>query len=260
MTHPPRPPRGSREALIWLEEGNREFAMLPPYERGTPGGGDARPFGIVLGCADSRVPIELVFGHGVDDLFIVRQAGNTAGADAIGSIDYAVRHIPTIRVVAVLGHTRCGAVAAAVESFLSPEGFLELAESPPLRSIVDRIQVSVRTAAIALVEEHGMAVVDGSGYRAALIDLATELNAAYVAYCVRAELPREAISRLAVVFCVYDVATGRISVTVPTPATFAPPPGSPDAFRALSRRLAGTPRIRALLQTGDRDSDRAHPT
>jgi carbonic anhydrase len=73
------------------------------------------PFAIVLGCSDSRVPPEILFDQGLGDIFIVRVAGNIADDLAIGSMEYAVEHFATPLIV-VLGHERCGAVSAAVES------------------------------------------------------------------------------------------------------------------------------------------------
>ncbi|HXP73321.1 MAG TPA: carbonic anhydrase [Stellaceae bacterium] len=73
------------------------------------------PFAIVLGCSDSRVPPEILFDQGLGDIFTVRVAGNIADDLAIGSMEYAVDHFGTPLIV-VLGHERCGAVSATVES------------------------------------------------------------------------------------------------------------------------------------------------
>ncbi len=74
-----------------------------------------RPIATILGCSDSRAPLELLFDQGVGDIFVVRVAGNIAGPSELGSIDYGVGHLGT-PVVLVLGHTSCGAVTAAVQS------------------------------------------------------------------------------------------------------------------------------------------------
>ncbi len=70
------------------------------------------PFAAVLGCADSRVPVELLFDTGFGDLFVVRNAGTMALTAAIGSLEYAVGHLG-VPLVVVLGHEGCGAVEAA---------------------------------------------------------------------------------------------------------------------------------------------------
>jgi carbonic anhydrase len=73
------------------------------------------PFATILGCSDSRVPVELLFDQGFGDLFVIRVAGNVAGPDELGSIEYAVQHLHTPLVV-VLGHESCGAVTSALLS------------------------------------------------------------------------------------------------------------------------------------------------
>ncbi|PSB16548.1 carbonic anhydrase [Phormidesmis priestleyi ULC007] len=72
------------------------------------------PFASVLGCADSRVPAEIVFDQGLGDLFVVRVAGNVASQTAIGSLEFASAVLGS-QLIVVLGHARCGAVAAAVK-------------------------------------------------------------------------------------------------------------------------------------------------
>ncbi len=77
-----------------------------------------KPHTIVFTCADSRVPPEIVFDQGLGHLFVVRVAGNVADTDAIASIEYAAEHLGTPLLV-VLGHQKCGAVAAALDVFKS---------------------------------------------------------------------------------------------------------------------------------------------
>lgn len=73
-----------------------------------------KPFVTLLSCSDSRVPPEILFDRGVGDIFVVRVAGNVANVDQIGSMEYAVGHLGT-PLLMVLGHTKCGAVAAVVQ-------------------------------------------------------------------------------------------------------------------------------------------------
>lgn len=77
------------------------------------------PMAAVLSCSDSRVPSELLFDQGFGDLFSIRAAGQVAGPDQIGSVEYAVEHLGT-PVVLVLGHSNCGAVTAAVGKAQEP--------------------------------------------------------------------------------------------------------------------------------------------
>jgi len=77
------------------------------------------PFAAILSCSDSRVPPELLFDQGVGDLFVVRDAGNSADTIGVESLQYAVDHLGA-EVVMVLGHQKCGAVTAAVDSYPKP--------------------------------------------------------------------------------------------------------------------------------------------
>lgn len=107
------------QALQLLKEGNRNFLTDSAYRAGE--NRDRRieiargqtPFAVLVSCSDSRVPPELLFGRGLGELFIVRNAGNTVDTAAQGSIEYAVAELG-VPLVVVMGHERCGAVAAAV--------------------------------------------------------------------------------------------------------------------------------------------------
>jgi carbonic anhydrase len=134
-----------QQALAQLREGNRRFVAsirdpAAPLNQSRP----VRlplvqePFAIVLGCSDSRVPAELVFGQGFGDLFVIRVAGNIVAPSQVGSVEFAAARFGT-RLAVVLGHTQCGAIAATVEELRQPASH----QSPNLRSIVDRIRPSV---------------------------------------------------------------------------------------------------------------------
>ena len=108
------------QALRRLKEGNDQLKTEAPFraERGRErrvqlAAGQA-PFCVLVGCSDSRVPPELLFGRGLGELFIVRNAGNTVDTAALGSVEYGVGVLGCPLVV-VLGHEKCGAVAAAVD-------------------------------------------------------------------------------------------------------------------------------------------------
>ena len=106
-------------ALRLLLEGNQRFiqgTLRHPHqtaERRKETSAGQAPFAVVLTCADSRLSPEIVFDQGLGDLFVVRNAGNLLSDHVIGSIEYAVEHLHAPLIV-VMGHTRCGAVAAAV--------------------------------------------------------------------------------------------------------------------------------------------------
>ena len=97
-----------------------------------------QPFAVILGCSDSRVPVEIIFDQGLGDLFVIRVAGNIVASSQIGSVEFAAERFG-IRLVVVLGHTRCGAVQATLEELQRPSG----TQSRNLRSIVDRIAPAV---------------------------------------------------------------------------------------------------------------------
>jgi carbonic anhydrase len=109
------------QALRLLQDGNDQFRMEEPF-RAAAYGRERRvelargqaPFSVLVGCSDSRVSPELLFGRGLGELFIVRNAGNTIDTAALGSVEYGVGVLGCPLVV-VLGHESCGAVAAAVE-------------------------------------------------------------------------------------------------------------------------------------------------
>lgn len=107
------------QALAMLKQGNRDFLAGKP-NRQDPNGRRrleiARaqyPIAVLVSCSDSRVPPELLFGRGLGELFIIRNAGNTIDTVAMGSLEYAVAEL-NVPLVVVMGHERCGAVAAAV--------------------------------------------------------------------------------------------------------------------------------------------------
>jgi carbonic anhydrase len=107
------------QALASLKEGNERFVANPAAcfeklaERRREIALGQAPFAAVVACSDSRVPPELLFGRGLGELFVIRDAGNTVDTVGLGSIQYAVEHLGAPLIV-VLGHRRCGAVQAAI--------------------------------------------------------------------------------------------------------------------------------------------------
>lgn len=103
-------------ALEWLKAGNDRFLARVKADEYRPSelsrGQD--PQGVVLGCADSRVPPEIVFDVGLGELFVVRVAGGVANTASIASVEYAVSQLGT-RLIVVLAHEKCGAVSAAMQ-------------------------------------------------------------------------------------------------------------------------------------------------
>lgn len=118
--HAPAQEVAPDEALGRLKQGNAIFArgganlMLPSMARVAELSKGQKPFAVVVGCADSRTAPELIFDCNLGELFVVRVAGSTVGREGLGSIVYAVEHLGAPLIV-VLGHTKCGAVGAAVD-------------------------------------------------------------------------------------------------------------------------------------------------
>src|SRR5581483_1481045 len=128
------------EALERLREGNRRFVRGWHTSDATPArlaelATGQEPFAVILGCSDSRVPVEIVFDQGLGDLFVIRIAGNVVAPSGIGSVEFAAARFGT-RLVVVLGHSRCGAVLATLEELRRPSEN----QSRNLRSIVDRVR------------------------------------------------------------------------------------------------------------------------
>lgn len=133
------------EALQRLKEGNRRFVA---DERGNDSystqahradlvAGQA-PFAVILGCSDSRVPVEIIFDQGLGDLFVIRVAGNIVAPSQVGSAEFAAARFGT-RLVVVLGHSQCGAILATLDELQRPTEN----QSRNIQAIVDRIRPSV---------------------------------------------------------------------------------------------------------------------
>lgn len=116
---------GASEALKLILEGNDRFVagkLQHPHQTPSRRAEIAKaqhPLASILACSDSRSAPEILFDRGLGDLFITRVAGNVADPVVVDSLDYSVRHLG-VRLVIVLGHTRCGAVTAAVQSHDGP--------------------------------------------------------------------------------------------------------------------------------------------
>ena len=135
----------AREAFVRLREGNRRFSSnisnsdpFSIHDKRLELASGQRPFAIVLGCSDSRVPAELVFDQGLGDLFVIRVAGNIVAPSQVGSVEFAAESFGT-RLVVVLGHSQCSAVLATLDELRKPTA----ARSRSLGPIVDRIRPAV---------------------------------------------------------------------------------------------------------------------
>ena len=135
----------ARDALALLREGNQRFVSNVSSRDGLEGrarrmelaAGQA-PFAAILGCSDSRVPVEIVFDQGLGDLFVIRVAGNIVAPSQIGSVEFAAEQFGS-RLVVVLGHSRCGAIETTLEQLRRPVEN----QSRNLHSIVDLVRPAV---------------------------------------------------------------------------------------------------------------------
>ncbi|MHC1741455.1 MAG: carbonic anhydrase [Syntrophobacteraceae bacterium] len=153
----PGPGLSADQAMTRLQEGNARFSggsvthpNCDPARRSLTASQGQAPFVTILGCSDSRVPVELLFDSGIGDLFVIRVAGNVADTDEIGSMEYGVDHLGTPLLV-VLGHTKCGAVTATVQ---------EASVHGHIPSIVGKIEPAVEKAKSANPSKGKEALVD----------------------------------------------------------------------------------------------------
>jgi carbonic anhydrase len=195
-----------REALRRLREGNERYvsnvrsldSLLSYMHRAELSAGQS-PIAIILGCSDSRVPAEVVFDQGLGDLFVIRVAGNIVAPSQVGSVEFAASLFGS-RLVAVLGHTGCGAIKATVDEL---EGQAS-PESENLRFIVGAVRPAVEPLMTTpLARDHD-----------ALMKEAGRANVRATVHHLRHGSPllEKLISEkgLVVVGAEYDLATGRV--------------------------------------------------
>lgn len=181
-------PVTAEEALARLRQGNAEYVQHGQYKgnvsqeiRQNLKKHGQHPFACVVTCSDSRVIPESVFSVGLGELFVIRIAGNVIGQYVLGSVEYAAEHLGT-PLVLVLGHTECGAVAAA----------LDQADDTHIGAIVTEIQE-------AIGDEHDPACASCLNVEHSVARLREE-----------AALSDEVRSRLRIVGGMYNIETGEV--------------------------------------------------
>jgi len=192
------------EALARLLEGNRRFCESRPRHDTRGFSPDLahgqRPLAIVLGCSDSRTPVEVLFDQGFGDLFVVRIAGNVVAPSVVGSIEFAASQFGT-RLVVVLGHTHCGAISATIDAIASGFG----PTSKNIRDITDRISPHVEPLVRAR-----RAPAD-AGFRRELMRLNVRASTDHLRHGSRLLEELVLAGRVAVVGADYDLETGRVT-------------------------------------------------
>jgi carbonic anhydrase len=142
------------DALVALLAGNRRFLAGEPRHghhvaAARVAAREQHPFAAVLGCVDSRVPVEAVFDQGFGALCVIRSGGEVLDRAVLGSVEFAVAEL-SVKLVVVLGHTRCGAVQAAIRAVrrrTSPDGqigYLVDQIAPTVRAVGDDPAVVAR--------------------------------------------------------------------------------------------------------------------
>jgi MFS superfamily sulfate permease-like transporter len=169
------------------------------------------PIAAVLSCIDSRAPVELLFDVGLGDVFTCRIAGNVAKDKVLGSLEYAAV-VAGVKLIVVMGHTKCGAVTAAVEFAAKGVRAVDVTTCDHLDALTDEIRKSVDVAA-------ARASLDGPPEaKAAYADEVARLNVRAVidtilgrSNCIR---QRVESGEIEVVGCLYDISTGKVAFDI----------------------------------------------
>lgn len=266
-------PADAAAALARLDQGNRDFALLlanlgreggearrvirvDPRDLGLTSGAPSspkqRPYAAIVGCSDARVPVELIFNEGPNDLFVVRVAGNGLGDDVLGSLRYAIDHLgDSLKLAVVLGHSGCGALTSAVEMFLDPVKYLSLSRVHVLRGLLDRQVMVVHASAKRLAAMHGPDVASRPSYRQALIETAIVANAALGAHALQATLAD--MPRIRAAYGVYLIDSREVWSPRAGSATctgLAEPPRDAEEFVRFADAVIRSPRIASMLARG----------
>ena len=267
---PARPrPSDSNAALDRLNDGNRAFAALLENSANEHaeriisvdlrdlGLGDTkrpnqRPFAAILGCSDARVPVELIFNEGPNDLFVIRVAGNGLGTEILGSLKHAVDNLRgSLKLIVVLGHSGCGALTTAVDVFLNPTEYLPLVTMHSLRRILDGLLVVVQASARRFQSAFGPEISHHPRYREALIEASIVTNAALAAHSIQQEFGTSDPAELQTVYGVYLLETRQVwapHVGEMKGIGLALAPRDPAAFIELGSAILQSERIGLLLQ------------
>jgi len=198
------------QVLQTLKEGNERFVsgrqlnrdLMKQVDQTAAG---QHPLAVVLGCIDSRAPVEIIFDAGIGDLFIARLAGNVASPKALGSIEFACK-VAGAKLILVLGHTRCGAVKAACDFVAKGLDPVEATGLTNLPAITDPISEAVRME--TTFKEHR----DASNE--AFVDRVASINVRNAMRWIQDNSPTVskliATGEVALVGGMYDIKTGRV--------------------------------------------------
>jgi carbonic anhydrase len=190
-------PISPNEAIKRLLDGNQRFIHQKPkypdqsLEHLRLVAKAQYPFAAILGCADSRVPAEIIFDQGLGDLFVVRVAGNVVSDTVIGSLEYSTTVLGS-QLIVVLGHRRCGAVAEAIKNEPLP-GRIGL--------IIEGIKPSIERVKLRIGNQMQNAVIANIQYQTEKLQESST---------ILAKLLRE--DKLKIVGACYDIDTGEVNI------------------------------------------------
>ena len=186
-------------ALQRLKDGNRRFVEMKDEARtrwDRASAADARPFASILCCSDARAPAEFVFDVGLGDLFMIRVAGNIVAPSQVGSIEFACDAFD-VPLVVVMGHTRCGAIAAAAREMQGEQARTEN---------VLRITSRIRPIIEPVLQTPGLADPLRAAMRANVLASVAQLR--HGSKLIEELIQRD---RLRVVGAEYELETGRVT-------------------------------------------------
>ncbi|MCA9074247.1 MAG: bifunctional SulP family inorganic anion transporter/carbonic anhydrase [Planctomycetaceae bacterium] len=209
------------QALQVLIDGNERFRtgqqLSRNFERqlaATAAG--QHPLAVVLSCIDSRTPAELIFDMGIGDLFSVRVAGNIVSAKVLGSMEYGCARAGS-NLILVVGHTRCGAVTSTVELTSQNQNARDATGCEHLDAIIQSIAPCIDEPTLRSFPRAG------ADEQESLVDTVARNNVLNVVERIREHSTvlrnMEADGRIAIVGAMYNVATGKVELVTPAPAS-----------------------------------------
>jgi len=224
-------PEGTTPSLVEIA---REDVELEP--RGADGFPAQLPFAVIVGCADARVPAELLFGQDFNALFNIRVAGNVLADECVGSVLYALdnfvsegpeRNRRGLKLIVALGHRGCGAVNAAVQAYRRDATGATIG-ADPVGTILRRIfSPAVTLSARALDVVFGPGTSADERFHPFHVEVAVYLNVAWQAHDLREWVVKTGDEAAAKVGVVYGVAEpGRLRVRAKPPNSAGPSDGS----------------------------------
>lgn len=246
--------RGKLETRIPVVELSKLEVELEP--KGDDGFPQQLPFALVIGCADARVPAEILFGQEFNDIFNIRVAGNVLAPECIGSLLYALKtfvpegpgkNLRGLKLVVALGHRGCGAVKAAIKAYRQDVTGAHLPDDP-VSTILKRIFFpAVTVGARALDTVFGAGSSLDEHFQLLLVELVVYLNAAWLSHELREWVVLqgdEAAAKVGVMYGVIDPGDLRVRARPPDygnpshDSVFAPPPRDLDELSRMALDIA----------------------